>query len=186
MSAAAAEQAGRRVEEVLGRLDGSGDAGARAAAEEVVRALMEFYGGGLARVVELLGRPAARPPADPLDALLGDELVASLLTLHGLHPEDAPARIARALATLPQPMENAGFDPAGGVLRLRPAASSGCGCSGSQEAARQAAADALACFAPEVTRVELEPAGPREPALLQIGTRPPLAGADGRSPATAS
>ncbi|MEW2555284.1 hypothetical protein ACWGRF_16290 [Streptomyces zhihengii] len=182
---AAAEQAGRRVEEVLARLDGPADADARAAAEEIVRALMEFYGGGLARVVELLGRPGARPPADPLEPLLGDELVASLLTLHGLHPEDAPTRIARALATLPQPVENAGFDPAGGVLTLRQSSGSGCGCSGDPESVRRAAADALACFAPEVTGVEVEPPGPREPALLQIGTRPPLAGSGGRSPATA-
>ncbi|MEU6882572.1 hypothetical protein [Streptomyces sp. NPDC046712] len=186
MTATTAEQAGRRVEEVLDRLAENGDAAACAAAEEVVRVLMEFYGSGLARVVDLLGRSGARPPADPLSPLLADELVASLLTLHELHPEDAPTRIDRALSRLPQPVENAGFDPSTGVLRLRPTASSGCGCGSTVESTRQAAMDALACFAPEVTDVQLEPAAPREPALLQIGTRPPLAGADGRSPATAS
>ncbi|MFF7178134.1 hypothetical protein [Streptomyces sp. NPDC008121] len=187
MSATTAEEAGRRVEEVLDRLARTGDADACAAAEDVVRVLMEFYGSGLARVVDLLGRPAARPPADPLRTLVADELVASLLNLHGLNPESVQDRIDRALSGLPQPVENTGFDAATGVLRLRPAASSGgCGCSGTQESVRQAAVDALACFAPEVTGVELEPAAPREPALLQIGTRPPLTGADGRSPATAS
>ncbi|MGW4703508.1 hypothetical protein [Streptomyces sp. NPDC004285] len=183
MSTTTAEQAGRRVEEVLDGLAESGDAQACAAAEEVVRVLMEFYGNGIARVVELLGRPAARPPADPLGPLLADDLVASLLNLHGLNPEDVPTRIARALSTLPQPVENAGFDPATGVLRLRATASTGCGCSGTQDSVRQAAADALACFAPEVTGVEMESGAPREPALLQIGTRPSLAGADGRSSA---
>ncbi|MEU8525457.1 MULTISPECIES: hypothetical protein [Streptomyces] len=182
MSATTAEQAGRRVEEVLDRLAENGDAEACAAAEEVVRVLMEFYGTGIARVVDLLGRPAARPPADPLGPLLADELVASLLNLHGLHPEDAPTRIDRALSTLPQPVENAGFEPATGVLRLRAGTSAGCGCSSTQESVLQAAVDALACFAPEVTDVELESA-PREPALLQIGSRPLLAGADGRSSA---
>ncbi|MEU6985317.1 hypothetical protein ABZ946_18095 [Streptomyces sp. NPDC046324] len=195
MSATTAEQAGRRVEEVLDRLAENGDAEACAAAEEVVRVLMEFYGSGLARVVDLLGRPATRPsgdaaggqPADPLGPLLGDELVASLLTLHGLHPEDVPTRIDRALSALAQPVENAGFDAASGVLRLRAtASSSGCGCPSTQESVRQAAVDALACFAPEVTDVALEPAAPREPALLQIGTRPPLAGADGRRSAAVS
>ncbi|MGW4854570.1 hypothetical protein ACWEPZ_25420 [Streptomyces sp. NPDC004288] len=175
MSTTTAEQAGRRVEEVLDRLAETGDAEARAAAEEVVRVLMEFYGSGIARVVELLGRPAARPPADPLGPLLADDLVASLLNLHGLHPEDAPTRIERALSGLAQPLENAGFDPATGVLRLRATASSGCGCSGTQESVRQEAVDALACFAPEVTAVELESGAPREPALLQIGTRPAAA-----------
>ncbi|MEU9736617.1 hypothetical protein [Streptomyces sp. NPDC048002] len=179
MSAATAEEAGRRIEEVLDRLAEKGDADACAAAEDVVRVLMEFYGSGIARIVDLLGSPAARGSTDPLGPLLGDELVASLLSLHGLHPESTPTRIGRALATLPQPVENAGFDPATGVLRLRVTASGGCGCSGTQDSVRQAAVDALACFAPEVTGVEVEGA-PREPVLLQIGTRPSLAGADGR------
>ncbi|MEU6979061.1 MULTISPECIES: hypothetical protein [unclassified Streptomyces] len=183
MSTTTAEQAGRRVEEVLDRLAERGDAQASAAAEEVVRVLMEFYGSGIARVVELLGRPAVPPPADPLGPLLADDLVASLLNLHGLHPEDAPTRIERALSALPQPVENAGFDPATGVLRLRVTASAGCGCSGTRDSVRQAAVDALACFAPEVTGVELESGAQRGPELLQIGTRPTLAGADGRSSA---
>ncbi|MGW9451862.1 hypothetical protein [Streptomyces sp. NPDC055632] len=184
-SAVSAEQAGRRVEEVLDRLAEKGDADARDAAEDVVRVLMEFYGSGLARLVDLLGRPGARPPADPWGALLADDLVASLLNLHGLHPEDLPTRIERALAGLPQPVEQAGFDPDGGVLRLRTTGSSGCGCGGTRESVRQAAADALACFAPEVTHVEVEPAGAREPALLQIGSGPPHTGAGRPSPADA-
>ncbi|MEU8544233.1 hypothetical protein AB0C52_30305 [Streptomyces sp. NPDC048717] len=194
MSAArTAEAAGRQVEEVLDRLAGTADRDTVAAAEDVVRVLMEFYGSGLARIVELLGRPgsgsAARSGpgsgAEPLGALLADELVASLLNLHGLHPEDLPTRIDRALAALPQPARNAGFDAASGVLRLAVEASSGCGCSGTQDATRQAALDALACFAPEVTGVELEPAV-RAPALLQIGTRPPRAAALGSAPGDAS
>ncbi|MEU3143869.1 MULTISPECIES: hypothetical protein [unclassified Streptomyces] len=154
-----------------------------AAAEELVRALMEFYGAGLARVVDLLGRPSEGPPASAWDGLLGDELVAGLLNLHGLHPEDVHARVGRALAGLPYPVENAGFDPATGVLRLRATASTGCGCPSTRESVRQAAVDALACFAPEVTDVDLEPAAAREPALLQIGNGPPRTAADGRSSA---
>ncbi|MFE2560269.1 hypothetical protein ACFXGT_30475 [Streptomyces sp. NPDC059352] len=186
MSAVTAETAGRRVEEVLDRLAEKGDADARAAAEDVVRVLMEFYGSGLARAVDLLGRPGARPATDPWGALLADDLVASLLNLHGLHPEDLPTRVERALSGLPQPVEQTGFDPADGVLRLRVTGSSGCGCAGTQESVRQAAADALACHAPEVTRVELEPAGAREPALLQIGTGPPRPGTARLTPADAS
>ena len=48
-------QAGRRVEEVLDRLAATGDRAACAAAEELVRVLMEFYGAGLARIAERLG-----------------------------------------------------------------------------------------------------------------------------------
>ncbi|MFF2197815.1 hypothetical protein [Streptomyces sp. NPDC058157] len=169
MSAAAdARQAGARVEEVLDRLAGSGDRAACASAEELVRVLMEFYGAGLARITERLGAGSLAP-------LLDDDLVASLLTLHGLHPEDAHTRIGRALRSAGAPVELLGFDPATGVLRLRtaPAAASGCGCgSGSGgDATRAALEDALACFAPEVTGVDIETAAPPPP-LLQIGTRP--------------
>ncbi|MGZ9934204.1 hypothetical protein ACXNSR_30485 [Streptomyces sp. NC-S4] len=162
-------QAGRRVEEVLDRLAATGDRTACAAAEELVRVLMDFYGAGLARIVEKVG-------AGPLRAVCDDELVASLLSLHGLHPEDVHTRIARALAAHGEPVELLGFDADTGVLRLRPAASTGCGCgsgSGGGSGAGRTLEDTLACFAPEVTGVEREPAAAPAPALLQIGTRPP-------------
>ncbi|MFI1396202.1 hypothetical protein [Streptomyces sp. NPDC020681] len=177
-----AEAAGRLVEEVLDRLAASGDRAACDAAEELVRGLMEFYGAGLARVVELVGRDPEASAGDALGALLGDQLVASLLVLHELHPDDPHTRIARALDGVPHPVENAGFDPESGVLRLRLTGSSGCGCGGTQEAVEQAATDALAALAPEVTEIELA-APAKEPALLQISTAPHRAG--GRSPAKA-
>ncbi|MET7606928.1 hypothetical protein ABZS96_31465 [Streptomyces avermitilis] len=171
-----AEQTGRRVEDVLDRLAATGDPAAGAAAEELVRTLMEFYGSGLARILQLLSSAPGdrRPPGDPLAALLGDELVASLLVLHDLHPEDRDARIARALDSVrDQALEVVAFDETSGTLRLRTRAGAGCGCADTGTAAVQAAEDALACFAPEVTAVEMQPAAaPGEPALLQIGTAP--------------
>ncbi|MFC9292568.1 hypothetical protein ACFTWH_30540 [Streptomyces sp. NPDC057011] len=167
MSAAVdARRAGQQVEEVLDRLAATGDPAARAAAEELVRVLMDFYGAGLARIVGRLG-------GGPLEEVLGDELVASLLSLHDLHPEDVHTRIARALDAADDPVELLGFDESTGVLRLRPrAAATGCGCGSGQETARRTLEDSLACFAPEVTVVEMEPAAPPGPPLLQIGVRP--------------
>ncbi|MCX5197403.1 hypothetical protein OOK31_26500 [Streptomyces sp. NBC_00249] len=170
MSAALdARQAGARVDEVLDGLASSGDRAACAAAEELVRVLMDFYGAGLARIVERLGAQALAP-------VLDDDLVASLLSLHDLHPEDVRTRIGRALGSAGDPVELLGFDEATGVLRVRPraaAAASGCGCgSSSDDAAGQTLEDALACFAPEVTAVEAEPAPAPPPPLLQISTRP--------------
>ncbi|MGW4684723.1 hypothetical protein ACWEPM_07315 [Streptomyces sp. NPDC004244] len=169
MSAAVidAREAGRRVEEVLDRLAASGDRQACAAAEELVRVLMDFYGAGLARIVERLG-------AGALTRMLGDDLVAGLLALHDLHPDDVDTRIARALESVPDPVELVGFDGATGILRLRSTGrpATGCGCGSTAEAVRQGVEDAVACLAPEVTAVELAPATPA-PALLQIGTRPP-------------
>ncbi|MFJ8790695.1 hypothetical protein [Streptomyces sp. NPDC102462] len=169
-----AERAGRRIEEVLDRLSGTTDPAAAAAAEELVRSLMEFYGAGLARILELLSAPEDRPRAE---ALFGDALVASLLLLHDLHPEDLTTRIDRALHGLDGDGRAAlhvlGFDEATGTLRLRAATGGSCGCAAGAPDLRRAAEDALSCFAPEVTAVEVrtEPS-PNEPALLQIGTRP--------------
>ncbi|MFD7876018.1 hypothetical protein ACFV5G_18260 [Streptomyces sp. NPDC059766] len=179
-----AEQAGRRVEEVLDRLAAGGDRAAAEAAEELVRSLMDFYGSGLARIVRLLSAgPGRRPGGDPLAALLGDELVASLLVLHDLHPEDRDARIARALDSIREhALEVADFDEASGTLELRAgAADSGCGCAAGAGSARQAAEDALACFAPEVRAVDIRTA-PAGPPLLQIGKGPGSAPTAARTP----
>lgn len=111
-----AEQAGRRVEEVLERLTASGDPAAAAAAEELVRSLMDFYGAGLARILHLLSSAPGELPA----GLLGDGLVASLLVLHDLHPEDRDTRIARALDGVREhTLEVVGFDDESGTLTLR-------------------------------------------------------------------
>ncbi|MFH8476066.1 hypothetical protein [Streptomyces sp. NPDC018000] len=168
-----AEQAGHRIEEVLEQLTAAGDREASAAAEELVRVLMGFYGAGLARILDGLRAAPGRESGDTLDELLGDELVSSLLVLHDLHPEDSGTRIGRALAAVRDPVEVVNFDEGTGTLRLRTAGTGGCGCSGASSA-QQSVENALACFAPEVTTVEMEPAsGTQEPALLQIGTRPP-------------
>ncbi|WP_327069917.1 hypothetical protein OG500_29750 [Kitasatospora sp. NBC_01250] len=149
-----AEQVGLRVQQVLDQL---AEAGQGEAAEELVRTLMEFYGAGLARMAALL----------PAEAL-GDELAAGLLVLHDLHPEDVPTRIGRALAAAPGWVVR-DFDAATGVLTLRQdegEGGGGCGCGAAQGEER--VEQALACFAPEVSAVELA----KQPVLLQIGPRP--------------
>ncbi|NMI62975.1 MULTISPECIES: hypothetical protein [unclassified Streptomyces] len=170
-----AVRTGQRIEDVLDRLATTGDPAARAAAEELVQALMDFYGAGLARMLHLLSTPVGRrTPGDPLAGLLGDELVASLLVLHDLHPEDRTTRITRALDSVrDHELDVVDFDEETGTLRLRAAGGGGCGCAASGTTAQQAAEGALACFAPEVTAVEVQAAGRSgEPTLLQIGTGP--------------
>ncbi|MFF2996794.1 hypothetical protein ACFVTC_19845 [Streptomyces sp. NPDC057950] len=180
-----ATQTGLRIEDVLDRLAATGDPAVRAAAEELVQALMDFYGAGLERALQLLSAPGNRHAAgDPVAPLLGDELVASLLVLHDLHPEDRTTRIARALDSVREhELDVVDFDETTGTLRLRSAAApgTGCGCAANGTTARQDAEDALACFAPEVTAVEVESVGtPGEPPLLQIGLGPDSRAAAGR------
>ncbi|MFE9438811.1 hypothetical protein ACFYO2_07375 [Streptomyces sp. NPDC006602] len=162
-----AEQTGRRVEEVLDRLTASGDPAAAAAAEELVRSLMDFYGAGLARILHLL----SSAPGEPSAGLLGDGLVSSLLVLHDLHPEDRDTRIGRALDSVREhALDVVDFDEESGSLTLRTREAGGCGCD-SGASAREAAEAALACFAPEVRAVDVQTA-PAGPTLLQIGTAP--------------
>lgn len=170
-----AETTGRRVEEVLDHLAGR-DRETGAAAEELVRVLMDFYGAGLARIMHLVD--SATEDGGPRPALLRDELVTSLLVLHDLHPEDTAARIGRALDSVRRqhPADIAEFDAASGALRLRAGDGGGCGCPSTNQQARQAVEAAVSCFAPEVTSVRWEAAADRtEPALLQISRRPPTA-----------
>ncbi|MFG2562425.1 hypothetical protein [Streptomyces sp. NPDC048496] len=176
-----AVEAGQRVEDLLDRLSTTGDQEVCAAAEELVRVLMDFYGAGLARIVGRLGTPADRGTGDgPLAALLDDELVSSLLALHDLHPEDIGTRIARALDSVHDPVEVVGFDEETGILRLRSSAGAGagagdgggCGCPSTGAATQRSVEDALACFVPEVEQVVMESVTV-EPPLLQIATRPP-------------
>jgi Fe-S cluster biogenesis protein NfuA len=56
----------------------------------MVRALLELHATGLARILELTG-------SETVVGLAADELVSSLLLLHGLHPHPASERVAAAL-----------------------------------------------------------------------------------------
>ena len=161
---------GDRIEQLLGGLRQGRD---RAAAEELVRLLVELYGEGLARVVVLL---AQRDP-DRVARLAEDDLVASLLLVHDLHPDDVDTRIQRALDRVrPYLGSHAGgvrylgVDDRG-VAQLRLEGNCN-GCPSSTVTVRTAIEGAVLDAAPELDGVEV--AGVTEPAkLLQIGIGPP-------------
>jgi hypothetical protein len=80
-----------RIEELLGRLEDAPEP-ARSGARQVVSALLEVHRVALAGIVGRLdGNPAA------LRACLEDELIASVLILHDLHPDPLEVRVERAL-----------------------------------------------------------------------------------------
>ncbi|HWK28509.1 MAG TPA: NifU family protein [Solirubrobacter sp.] len=137
----------------------------REVATELVAALLELYGEGLARIV------AAGPvPAE-------DELVAHLLLLHGLHPVPLRERVLGALDEVRPYLvsHGGGVELLGiedGVVRLR--LEGAChGCPSSAVTLRAAVEDAIARAAPDVERVEAEGvAAPSD--LLQIEIACPL------------
>ena len=158
---------GSRIEELLGRIRSAGDPATAETAEEVVRLVVELYGAGLERRVELAG-PVV------LERLVEEELAASLLVLHGLHPKDTETRVVGALDRV-RPylgshaggVELLGVDP-GGVVHLRLEGSCD-GCPSSTMTVKLAIERAIEEAAPEVTAVEVENlTREREPQLLQI------------------
>ncbi|HSD81286.1 MAG TPA: NifU family protein [Solirubrobacteraceae bacterium] len=155
---------------------------ARETAMDAVRALLDLYGEGLARVLEHTGAAGA---------LAGDELVAHLLLLHGLHPEPVEDRVTRALDEVRPYLRSHGGDVAllevrDGVARVRLDGSCH-GCPSSAVTLKLAVEEAVARAAPDVDRVEAqderEPAAATPaPALLQIEPLRPAAGAPQGAP----
>ena len=67
---------------------------ARERAEQLVREVVELYGAGLERIVAAVGDQAG---PRLVDRRFTDDLVASLLLVHGLHPHDVHRRVSDAL-----------------------------------------------------------------------------------------
>lgn len=178
---AGVRRVGERVEELLSALRSGGDqaspADPAAMAEELVRLLVGLYGEGLEHIVAALadhGEAGASVLAD----LTEDPLVESLLLLHDLHPLGVDERVQHALDRVrPYLGSHAGgvqylgvFD---GIARLRLEGSCD-GCPSSTVTVKLAIEGAVLEAAPEVVEVVVEgmTTAP-DPALLQIGKRPP-------------
>src|ERR1700759_2594004 len=85
--------AGDRIQTLLDATS-AGGAVARERAEQLVREVVELYGAGLARIMATVGDLSDR---GTVERLVADDLVASLLLVHGLHPHDLRRRVADAL-----------------------------------------------------------------------------------------
>ncbi len=168
---------GDRIEGLLAELRTITDHQAREMAEELVRSLLELYGGGLERMMEIIYESPSG--GELFGRFAADDLVASLLLLHDLHPEDAETRILRALDGVRPYLASHGGDVRllgieGGVVRLRLEGSCH-GCPSSSITMKLAVEKAIGEAAPEVAGIEVEgvadPAAPRD--VVQIGLRCP-------------
>jgi hypothetical protein len=147
---------GDRIEQLLEASAAAGPV-ARERAEELVRLVVELYGAGLERLLEL-AHDAGRLDDALLEALASDELVASLLLVHGLHPYGVHERVQRALDGARPALGD--VDLLGvsedGVVTVRVPGGHGCGST----AGALAVEEAVRAAAPEATRVDVlaEPA----------------------------
>src|SRR5271157_3625859 len=82
--------AGDRIQTLLDAC-AAGGAAAHERAQLLVREVVGLYGAGLERIITLLGDPRLA------EQLATDDLVASLLLVHGLHPHDVQRRVSEAL-----------------------------------------------------------------------------------------
>jgi Fe-S cluster biogenesis protein NfuA len=152
-------KAGARVEQLLAELGEEADARVSERAEELVSLLVDVYGAGLARIVEIVA--TSEDSAALADGFAADDLVASLLILHGLHPLGVAERVQRALDGV-RPylgshaggVELLGIDD-DGVVRLRLEGSCD-GCPSSAMTVKLAIERAILEAAPEVIRVDAE------------------------------
>jgi len=130
----------RRIEDLVCRLNDIPDRENRETARALLEAVVELHGAGLERIMEIVfdsgdaGKAAIRRFA-------GDELVASLLLLHNLHPDDLETRVYRALSKTHGNAELVSVFE--GVVRVR-LSSGACGLRDSVEALLRDAAPDLA------------------------------------------
>lgn len=154
-----ADQLVERVQALSERVDALDDGRARALAQELVGAVMEMYGDGLARIVRVL-EGAGDAGAAIRDELAEDGSVASLLLIHDLYPVDLQTRVGEALDTVRPYMESHGGNVEllgldDGVARLRLQGSCS-GCAASQATLELAIKQALDEHAPDLAGLEVE------------------------------
>jgi Fe-S cluster biogenesis protein NfuA len=153
--------AGDRIEHLLEEIRSMASPPVWERVDALVRLIVQLYGTGLERIVEAVEAPEAS--VQTIRArFLKDELIASLLLLHGLSPEDLDTRVQKALERV-RPylgfhggdVEVVSTDAEHGVVRLRMTGSCD-GCPSSLFTVKLAVEGAIQEVAPEVTRIEVE------------------------------
>jgi Fe-S cluster biogenesis protein NfuA/nitrite reductase/ring-hydroxylating ferredoxin subunit len=133
---------------------------AQARAEQLVREVVDLYGAALVRVMATVDDPALA------DRLAADDLIGSLLLVHGVHPQDVTERVSRALDGVRPYLGSHGGDVqllgiADGVVQL--SFSGSCkSCPSSAATLELAVEDAVRAAAPEIHSVEAVAAGSSE------------------------
>jgi Fe-S cluster biogenesis protein NfuA len=160
-----------QVESLLEGVEALADPVARDTAMDLVQALLDLYGEGLARILAADDGLAGR--------LTEDELVSHLMLLHGLHPVGLEERVGRALddvrpylATHGGGVELLGVQDGVARLRLKGSCS---GCPSSALTLKSAVEEAIHQAAPDIADIvaEDDPA-PASPGLLQIDIACPV------------
>jgi Fe-S cluster biogenesis protein NfuA/nitrite reductase/ring-hydroxylating ferredoxin subunit len=147
-----------RIETLLGEIEALKDPGARSKAAEIVQVLLELYGEGLARMMEVVAEGENSGRA--FEVFAEDELVSHLLLLHGLHPLDVETRVVRALEEVRPYLQSHGGNVEllgieEGLARVRMEGSCD-GCPSSAVTLKLAIEEAVLKAAPDLEGIEAE------------------------------
>jgi Fe-S cluster biogenesis protein NfuA len=146
------------IDGLMSKVESAADPSLRADMRELLRILMDLYGTGVERMLELIHASA---DGDRVIERLGrDELVSGLLVLHGLHPLDIHDRIVAAIDTARSQAKSHGAEVEllgieEGAVRVR-VQINGHGCGSSGEGVKKIIEDAVYRVAPDVTSLVIE------------------------------
>jgi len=152
---------GERIERLLDDLRGMAGPSAWQRIEELLRLLVELYGAGLERLVRY-ARESGADAGALQDRACSDELLSSLLLLHGLHPLPVEERVRRAVEAVRGRLgaSASGLEllslPSDGTVRVRVQGARTGGCPSSRSSTASVVEQAIQDAAPEITRVEFE------------------------------
>ncbi|HEY7053933.1 MAG TPA: NifU family protein [Mycobacterium sp.] len=157
--------AGDRIQNLLDAST-AGGAAARERAEQLVREVTDLYGAGLERMMSL----AVSADPELAETFAADNLVASLLLVHNLHPHPVERRVADALESVRPYLGSHGGDVelvevAHGTVKLQ--FSGSCrSCPSSSVTLELAVEDAIRAAAPEVESIEVVTADATSPSVI--------------------
>jgi Fe-S cluster biogenesis protein NfuA len=148
----------QRIAGLVQELDSVADPASRAASKELVQLLMDLHGVGLNRMLEVIFR-SGESGAQLIDKLGRDPLVSSLLVLYGLHPDDLPARVLKAIEQVKPKLRKMGCEVElqslqEGDVQIR-ATLEGHTCGSTATTARATIEDALYAAAPDITSLSV-------------------------------
>lgn len=175
-----------RIEKLIQEIAEFTDPRARATTEELVQALLDMYGDGLARILELTAQTEAQGLA-LIETFASDDLIGSLFLLHGLHPVDIETRINQALVEVRPYLKSHGGNVElvkveDGIAHLRLQGSCQ-GCPSSTITLKLAIEEAIYKAAPDLDGLEVE--GVTEPPQrpgIPVTFVPPRRHKDGTRP----
>lgn len=177
----------QRVEELTAQVEQLPDPVARRTAEDLVSAVIDMYGRGLERIVEVLDEDESA--GEIKQQIADDGIVASLMLIHDLYPVPVEERVAEALDNVRPYMESHGGNVElvsleQGVARIRLEGSCD-GCPASSSTLELAIKTALEETAPDLLGIEVE--GIEQDLLNPVvvtGTPLPMAEQNGTPSAT--